>query len=145
VQSLRGVIPLIKKTSVIYLFFFIPAHLGFIQVRCQYLKLYGLECLDYIGLLAKKCKEIVVVYFKVLFQIFSTAIHEYNKKPLRIFSIACKIRTVCLANTEKKSYIWKQRLNQDAPARNPSLQKLATELCHTPVDFSSIHNLIIIL
>lgn len=38
----------------LFLFFIIPAHLGFIQVRCHYFKLYGLECLDYIELLAKK-------------------------------------------------------------------------------------------
>lgn len=37
-----------------YLFVCIPAHLGFIQVRYQYFKSYGLERLDYIEFLAKK-------------------------------------------------------------------------------------------
>jgi hypothetical protein len=94
----------------------------------------------------KNCKEIVVVYFKVQIRNFSRGIQENNKKkPVRIFCIACKIRTVYLPNTKNKSYIWKQRLNQVAPTRNPSLQKPATELCQTPVDFSSVHNLTIIL
>lgn len=77
-QSLRGFIPLIKKPPVIYLFVFIPAHLEFIQVRGQCFKLYGLECLDYIEFLTKKCKEIVVVYFKVLNRNFSREIQENN-------------------------------------------------------------------
>jgi len=87
-----------------------------------------------------------VVYFKVLIRNFSRGIQENNKKnPVRIFYFAGKIRKISLPNTKKRSCIWKQRLNQDAPVRNPSLQKPATELCHTAVDITSVHNLTVIL
>ena len=85
-----------------------------------------------------------MAYFKILIPNFSRGIQGNNEKPVRIFGVAGEIRTVCLPNTNKKSYIWKQWLNQVAQVKSPSIQIPTIELRHRPVDFSSVHNLTII-